>query len=518
MITQTALKRYFCRINTPSPFQINWFSSKTVKDNSTRSLFHMNSTSSINNDCTPANRDACSENTVVIKNGDSENLPSPTNMEDKQRADTSLTLKPLIDNDNPKLKKRKVAIVFGYLGGAYFGLQRQNGPLLEKDIIEQKSRPQLVNTIEDEIVKALLAAGAIRYEHALSMQKMRFQRAARTDKGVSAIANFISLKLFMVEDLKNKINKLIPNDIKIFDIIQVCQGFDCKKACDYRTYSYLLPTYCLMDVVSRGGVITVDSHFDPESNDDDRLSFEKAKAVLKFYEGSHNFHNFTTRRRFTDPSCVRHIISTEISKPFYITAPSFKTADKSEDKVEMEKRQYCRITVTGQSFMLNQIRKMVAVMTFVSRGLLNLDWIKYQAYQSERLSILKAPAEGLYLNQVFYKTYNRRYGNDGIHSNLSLSNIQNDLHDFEHNTLIPSIIRKCYCPGLFDNKNIFIDWLAYAIACPVIHCYTDDNCNNKWTFGLGYAQSMARLKRDVDDTNSSPGSELEVKRRALLYS
>ena len=48
-------------------------------------------------------------------------------------------------------------------------------------------------------------------------------RASRTDKGVSAIMNVVSVKLHKYPDIdeidmKNKLNKVLPKDIKIFRI------------------------------------------------------------------------------------------------------------------------------------------------------------------------------------------------------------------------------------------------------------------------------------------------------------
>ena len=46
---------------------------------------------------------------------------------------------------------------------------------------------------------------------------MAFQRAARTDKGVSAVANLISLKLVPFENLSDLINEQLPKQIRMFD-------------------------------------------------------------------------------------------------------------------------------------------------------------------------------------------------------------------------------------------------------------------------------------------------------------
>lgn len=72
--------------------------------------------------------------------------------------------------DGRKLVKRKVAIVSGYRGTGYHGVQ------LNKD----------VDTIEDEIRKAILNAGAMRESNFVDLAKIDWSRSSRTDKGVHA--------------------------------------------------------------------------------------------------------------------------------------------------------------------------------------------------------------------------------------------------------------------------------------------------------------------------------------------
>lgn len=69
-----------------------------------------------------------------------------------------------------KLVKRKVAIVGGYMGTGYHGLQ------LNED----------VETIEDEIRRAIFKAGAMRESNFEDLGKIDWARSSRTDKGVHA--------------------------------------------------------------------------------------------------------------------------------------------------------------------------------------------------------------------------------------------------------------------------------------------------------------------------------------------
>ena len=48
-----------------------------------------------------------------------------------------------------------------------------------------------------------------------------FQRASRTDKGVSAAGNVFSLKIKHSDDALERINKCLPPQIKVLGIIKV---------------------------------------------------------------------------------------------------------------------------------------------------------------------------------------------------------------------------------------------------------------------------------------------------------
>ena len=85
---------------------------------------------------------------------------------------------------------------------------------------------------------------------------MGWSRASRTDKKVSAVFNMISCKLHKQDEeeiMKEKINKMLPEDIKIFskfiynikEVIEVSKSFDAKDSNNNREYHYILPAFCL---------------------------------------------------------------------------------------------------------------------------------------------------------------------------------------------------------------------------------------------------------------------------------
>jgi tRNA pseudouridine38-40 synthase len=127
--------------------------------------------------------------------------------------------------------KRKVAVLLGYSGSGYKGMQMMN---------DQK-------TIEGDLFAAFVAAGAISKANADDPKKSSFSRCARTDKGVHAAGNLISIKLIIEDpDIVQKINEALPPQIRIWGIERTTGSFNCYQACDSRWYEYLIPTHCFL--------------------------------------------------------------------------------------------------------------------------------------------------------------------------------------------------------------------------------------------------------------------------------
>ncbi|RVD85690.1 uncharacterized protein DFL_004001 [Arthrobotrys flagrans] len=127
--------------------------------------------------------------------------------------------------------KKKVAVLIGYCGTGYRGMQL-NPP---------------TKTIEGDLFAAFVAAGAISKANSDDPKKSSLVRCARTDKGVHAAGNVISLKLIIESPtLIEDINAQLVPQIRIWDIIPTTNGFSCYQFCDSRVYEYLVPTYCFL--------------------------------------------------------------------------------------------------------------------------------------------------------------------------------------------------------------------------------------------------------------------------------
>lgn len=82
-------------------------------------------------------------------------------------------------NPEDRVKRKKCCLLLGYSGANYFGMQRNPD----------------TKTIEEELLLAMMKQKWITEEGFKLPQMVHFQRAARTDKGVSAARQCVSMKL-----------------------------------------------------------------------------------------------------------------------------------------------------------------------------------------------------------------------------------------------------------------------------------------------------------------------------------
>lgn len=346
------------------------------------------------------------------------------------------------------------------------------------------------HSIEAELFKAMCADGIVSEENAVDPKKIGWARACRTDKGVHAIGQVVSAKILIknstpsdvkiethvvdagnstfqddldthdkisnerpknpimcsnsdqnsdekaLDDTVQRLNKLLPKDIRIFGIKRAVGSFQAKERCDSRVYEYLLPTYALAPAsrdkysieikednfkdesddleVSGKRIKTLES--DEESSADEskdnnntvkmeitdeekaliksyRIDVErlaKTKSLFKMYEGTHHFHNFTLGKLSSDPSSKRNIISVNVGDTFI-----------------RENLEWIAVRFHGQSFMLHQIRKMVGLVIQAVRLNCKEDLIVASMDKNARFNVPKAPALGLMLDYAVFGAYNR---------------------------------------------------------------------------------------------------------------
>lgn len=328
-----------------------------------------------------------------------------------------------------KSHKIKVALFFGYNGKAYHGLQKASG----------------VPTIEEFIEKAIYDSGFIAESNYGDLKKIGWARGSRTDKGVHACLNTINCKLLISDEYVNgaeanaeltkkgvketlnreaviaKINAHLPSDIKAFALRFVTKGFNVKNSARSRRYEYFLPLSIVKTKAYEG--LTDEEFID---------RFDKA---LKIFMGPHNFHNYTKKGDFKDKSSVRVMFDLKASL-YYL---------------EGDENKYVLINLMGQSFIYNQIRKMVGMLIYVFRNDIDSVFIE-NSFGKNVYDIWLAPSEGLLLESIQFDGYNKK---GDVPESLEL-NEKELAHaaGFKVDTIYKQIAKECMTNGVFEA------WLA----------------------------------------------------------
>ncbi|KAN0137009.1 pseudouridine synthase [Lactarius tabidus] len=320
-----------------------------------------------------------------------------------------------LSEKSPRLPKRQSAILLGFCGTGCAGMQIQPD----------------VRTIEGVLFDALVQVGAVSSDNADDPTKVNLGRAARTDAGVHAAGNLVSMKLITqipdVPDVVEAVNELLPPEIRVWRIVRVQNSFNARTSCDSRKYTYFFPSYLLIppkpgsglyeilerQVVSLSGTPPTASACAPphtlhpfwmdsapvSSKDDDlqrkrcwRAGIEdirRLREIAKKFEGTRNFHNFTVGREFSDRSTQRHMKKIEVADP-----------------VVYGSTEWISVMFHGQSFMLHQ-RKMVSALVLCCRTCTPPQIIE-ELYGPRQVFIPKVPSLGLLLEYPIFESYNRK--------------------------------------------------------------------------------------------------------------
>ncbi|KZW01266.1 pseudouridine synthase [Exidia glandulosa HHB12029] len=293
-------------------------------------------------------------------------------------------------SSKPRLPKRRCALLLGFCGTGYNGMQRQVG----------------VPTIEADFFDALVKAGAISEDNADDPVKSQLHRAARTDAGVHAAGNVVSIKMSPdvpgVPDLVAHINGFLPPSIRLWSIVRTTNSFDAKSNCDSRKYTYIFPSHALLPPKPGTPLSahTACDHAFWAGGDADDMSRKRQwrvpadqvdalRSTLARYKGTHNFHNFTIGKEFKDKTTQRFIRSIEVSEPAV------------RDGIE-----WISVLFHGQSFMLHQ-RKMIGAAVLVTRTSTPPTIID-ELYGPQKVHVPQAPALGLLLEYPLFESYNKR--------------------------------------------------------------------------------------------------------------
>ncbi|GIL60330.1 hypothetical protein Vafri_14959 [Volvox africanus] len=265
----------------------------------------------------------------------------------------------------------RVALVCGYDGAGYFGLQRQS---------DSTGRP----TLEHELEKALVTVGALRARDVGALHKVNWSRTSRTDKGVSAAANLVAMDIpagFLsmlvttaansssggvraarsggdtaVSDLGplvQRLNEALPPAMRVLGAVRPGPTFEARWAAHGRRYEYLLPVWAFdPEVGKRRGHMERQAQHDQRQKHSQQqhvtvaetssttaersrrraeyeinastyrltpLEIKRLNLILGVFVGSHCFHNFTSEAAEDLGELRRTIHRAYAEGPIYLT-------------------------------------------------------------------------------------------------------------------------------------------------------------------------------------------------------
>ncbi|KPP56802.1 tRNA pseudouridine(38/39) synthase-like [Scleropages formosus] len=232
--------------------------------------------------------------------------------------------------------RRHVALRLAYLGWDYQGFAVQENT---------------DNTVEARLFEALLKTRLIQ-----DRQTSNYHRCGRTDKGVSAFSQVITIDLRSTQfcgglgvilppniDDKQKpntaelpytkiLNRVLPPDIRVLDWAAVETGFSARFDCQSRTYRYYFP---------RGD-----------------LDVELMTEAAKRYEGTHDFRNL----------CKMDVGNGVLQFQRTILSASIQAA-QLQKTASSDSYDLFFFEVKGLAFLYHQVRCMMAVLFMIGQKL-----------------------------------------------------------------------------------------------------------------------------------------------------
>jgi tRNA pseudouridine38-40 synthase len=234
-----------------------------------------------------------------------------------------------------------------YDGGRYKGWQRLGN---------------IDNTIQGKIENVLTE---------LVGEKIEIIGSSRTDAGVHAlaqIANFKMHKNATEEEVMKYLNRYLPNDISVIDVTLVQDRFHARYNAKEKNYVYKIWNEEYPHPFMRKYSMHVV----------EKLDIEKMREASNYFLGKHDFTSYSNAKS-KKKSMVREIYSLEIH----------------------ENEGFIEITVRGNGFLYNMVRKIVGTLIEVGLGVKEAAAIPSIIESKERIQTGRmADAEGLYLEKV----------------------------------------------------------------------------------------------------------------------
>ncbi|OQX91600.1 MAG: tRNA pseudouridine(38-40) synthase TruA [candidate division Zixibacteria bacterium 4484_95] len=201
-------------------------------------------------------------------------------------------------------------------------------------------------------------------------QRVRLTGAGRTDAGVHAtgqVCSFGLLKKMPVDELYYRINRILPDDIGVKEIVNVSDGFDPRRDAIWRKYRYYISEYPQPLV----------RYYQYQYRR--RLNIDILNKAARLFLGCHDFTAFCKRKSLKERSYCKVYVSRWFR---YGGALIYE--------------------IIADRFLHHMVRRIVGVMLAVENAKLNLTHIKMFLDNKDNVRF-SIPACGLVLTEVRYR-------------------------------------------------------------------------------------------------------------------
>ena len=260
-----------------------------------------------------------------------------------------------------------------------------------------------------------------------------------------------------LDDLRKQLNTdALPSDVKVFSLLPVSNRFNAKNCVSFREYSYYLPTFMLTPLSklylatppreltteerkeeeTKAEVVTqvtsgvkkiirqpgVEDEHELEgalhaNRNIDHITSDRIDEMYKTrlcdevktqlhelwssFTGTKKYHNFTKDVKPHENQAARYMMRMTANEFMYVNRETFAVTDEADENAI----EFVRFYLQGQSFLFNQIRKMVGSMIQVFHGELGPSFVS-NAHKDNSLNVTLSPGDGLLLERVAYDKYN----------------------------------------------------------------------------------------------------------------
>lgn len=224
------------------------------------------------------------------------------------------------------------AFMVAYEGSNYYGFVRQ---------------PGAVPTVEGVLLRVMKECGIF-----ANLRESRYQIAARTDRGVGALAQVVAMNTLRTPDLE-EINARLPEDVAVLGVGVADKDFNPRRDVIAKHYKY---------------VCEIQENF----------NVEIVKEAASMFVGKHDFRFFCAREKG-------------------------KTTEGRILLARVDAGDYLTFDFVAPAFLRQQVRRMVQALLEVGTGAIDLEYLSNALNGKASRSFRPAPPEGLFLANITYR-------------------------------------------------------------------------------------------------------------------